>query len=85
MQVQVTTQALQPRADAGMDFRCAPLGARAAAPLCKASRAATAGHQLRPARSEAFNYSGPLPSVSPDGQYMAAAEGDRVVVRAVDL
>ena len=46
-------------------------------------RAATPVHQLRPARSEALNYSGPLPSVSPDGQYVAAAEGDRVVVRAV--
>lgn len=44
---------------------------------------ATPVHQLRPARSEALNYSGPLPSVSPDGQYVAAAEGDRVVVRAV--
>ena len=31
----VATQALQPREGAGMDFRCAPLGARAAAPLCK--------------------------------------------------
>lgn len=35
VRVQVATQALQPREGAGMDFRCAPLGARAAAPLCK--------------------------------------------------